>query len=287
MKTSDIRIRDPYILPFQNKYYMYGTGYPGADNIDENRQFWCYVSDDLKNWSEPILCFDAPSNFWGEKCFWAPEVHLYNGKFYMFATFYAEGKMRATQALVSDNPKGPFVVHSKPLTPEKWMCLDGTLYVEENVPYLVFCHEWLQAVDGEMAYVKLNDNLTEAIEESNVLFTASESGWADVIPQIDYPAYVTDGPWLWKDEETLIMFWSSFHKGSYAVGYAVSESGSIKGPWKHSQRLLFEKDGGHGMMFEGFDGKLHFVIHQPNYAPMERPRFYEIEKTDIGYILKK
>lgn len=29
----------------------------GADNIDEGRQFWCYISEDLENWSEPGMMF--------------------------------------------------------------------------------------------------------------------------------------------------------------------------------------------------------------------------------------
>lgn len=57
MKCEEIRIRDPFILPYEGKYYMYGTGCPGADNIDEGRQFWCYISEDLENWSEPGMMF--------------------------------------------------------------------------------------------------------------------------------------------------------------------------------------------------------------------------------------
>jgi len=129
MRREDIRIRDPFILPYNNKYYLFGTGVPGADDIDLGRQFWCYISEDLEEWSEPILCFDAPNDFWGERNFWAPEVHVYKGKFYMFGSFMADGKMRATQALVSDKPEGPFQVFGKPLTPSEWMCLDGTFYV--------------------------------------------------------------------------------------------------------------------------------------------------------------
>ena len=79
LKREDIRIRDPFVLPYEGKYYLYGTGTPGAENIDLGRQFWCYISEDLENWSDPICCFDAPDDFWGEKNFWAPEVHIYQG----------------------------------------------------------------------------------------------------------------------------------------------------------------------------------------------------------------
>ena len=285
MKREEIRIRDPYILPYNGKYYLYGTGIPQKDDINIGRQFWCYISENLEEWSEPILCFDAPNDFWAEKNFWAPEVHIYKGRFYMFATFYADGKFRVTQALVADKPQGPYQVWSKPLTPLDWMSLDGTLYVEDSIPYLVFCHEWLQVGDGEIALIPLKEDLSGPSGEAKILFFASESGWAHSINVGEKEGIVTDGPWLVKSEDELLMFWSSFHCGSYAVGMAVSESGTIVGPWKHLDSLLFEKNGGHGMMFKAYDGKLYFVLHQPNNSPLERPCFFEIQKTDKGYQL--
>lgn len=286
MKRQDIRIRDPFILPYEGKYYLYGTGTPGAEDIDIGRQFWCYTSTDLENWSEPVCCFDAPADFWGEKNFWAPEVHIYKGKFYLFGTFFAEGKMRATQALVADKPEGPYRVFGHPLTPADWMCLDGTLYIEDGKPYMVFCHEWLQVGDGEMAVVPLKEDLSAADGEPTVLFKASESGWAEDIHPRSGIGIITDGPWLVNEDGELLMFWSSFHKGEYAVGMAVSQSGSVYGPWQHLPELLFEKNGGHGMLFDGFDGKRYFALHSPNNHPLERPCFYEIEKKDGGYCLK-
>lgn len=285
MKRKDIRIRDPFILPYEGKYYMYGTGTPGAENIDIGRQFWCYISEDLENWSDPVCCFDAPIDFWGEKNFWAPEVHLYKGKFYLFGTFIAEGKNRATQALVADRPEGPYRVCGKPLTPSDWMCLDGTLYLEKEKPYLVFCHEWLQAGDGEIAVVPLKDDLSEPDGEATVLFKASESGWAHEITPSNRRGIVTDGPWLIREDGKLLMFWSSFHHGEYAVGVAESETGSIFGPWRHWDKLLFGKNGGHGMMFTAFDGKRYFTLHSPNRHPLERANFYEVTKEEGRFVL--
>lgn len=278
MKRDQIRVRDPFVLPYEGKYYLFGTGSPCSGDINAGRQFWLYISEDLENWSEPICCFDAPEDFWGHKNFWAPEVHIYNGKFYMLASFFAEGKMRATQALVADKPEGPYHVFGEPLTPPDWMCLDGTLYLENDVPYLVFCHEWLQAVDGEIAAIPLKKDLSAADGEATVLFRAGESGWAEPITVGGITGIVTDGPFLVKEDGKLLMLWSSFHGGEYAVGIAVSESGKLMGPWKHSDKLLFAADGGHGMLFRGFDGKTYFSLHRPNVSPMERPQFLKIDR---------
>lgn len=286
LKRENIRIRDPFILPYEGKYYLYGTGTPGAEDIDAGRQFWCYISEDLENWSDPICCFDAPADFWGEKNFWAPEVHIYKGKFYLFGTFFAEGRNRATQALVADRPEGPYRVFSKPLTPAEWMCLDGTLYVENEKPYLVFCHEWLQVGDGEIAVIPLKDDLSASDGDPVVLFKASESGWAEEITPGNRRGIVTDGPWFVKEDGKLIMFWSSFYQGEYAVGMLESESGSVLGPWKHLDTMLFEKNGGHGMLFTGFDGKRYFALHSPNDHPLERACFYEVVHKNGCYYLK-
>lgn len=93
MKLSEIHIRDPFILPFEGKYYLFGS--PGKYAWQGAEGFWCHISEDLKNWSEPIKCFDIPEGFWATDNFWAPEVHYYNGRFYMFASFIAKGHMRA------------------------------------------------------------------------------------------------------------------------------------------------------------------------------------------------
>lgn len=279
MRCKEIHIRDPFILPYEGKYYMYGTGNPYVEDIDMGRQFWCYVSEDMENWSEPMLCFDAPDDFWAEYNFWAPEVHFYRGKFYMLASFCGENQMRATQALVAERPEGPYQVVGDTLTPKDWMSLDGTLYVENETPYLVFCHEWTQVQDGEIAVVPLKDDLSGANGEPVVLFKASESGWSQEITSGGYTGRVTDGPYLVNTKDALVMFWSSFYHDSYAVGMAISKSRSIFGPWEHADRLLFEKDGGHGMSFTAFDGKQYFVLHQPNAPKEERPHFFEIKES--------
>ena len=68
---------------------------------------------------------------------------------------------------MSDSPKGPFrPVGNRPVTPEGWHCLDGTLYTDrKGAPWLVFCHEWLQVGDGQICAVPLSEDLSEAVGE--------------------------------------------------------------------------------------------------------------------------
>lgn len=47
---------------------------------------------------------------------------------------------------------------------------------------------------------------------------------------------------------------------------------------------MFEKDGGHGMIFKTFEGELRLVLHSPNGGGLERAHLFELE--DCGDTLK-
>lgn len=277
MKLEQIHIRDPYILAHGSKYYLYGTR--GKNCWDYCTGFDVYVSQDLEDWSEPVSVFEKTDDFWSDRQFWAPEVHAYQGKFYMFASFKAEGRCRGTQILVSDAPDKPFVPLTKePVTPEDWECLDGTLYVDKNgTPYMIFCHEWVQVHDGEMCAIELTKDLKHAVGEPKILFRASEPEWADK----GKTDYITDGPFLYRTENgQLLMIWSSIADGNYVEAVSYSDHQELDGEWKHSRDLLFDKDGGHGMIFRTFSGELIFVMHAPNVSPNERPVLKKIKEQE-------
>ena len=271
MKSSEIRIRDPFILSDAKSgtYYLYGTtdklpwGGPGEG-------FDVYAGRDLVNWEGPYPAFRKPKDFWAEENFWAPEVHRVDGAYYMFASFKAKGKSRGTQILKSESPLGPFVPISEgPVTPETWECLDGTFYEQDGEPWIIFCHEWTQIRNGAVCAMRLSAGLKEAAGEPQVLFHAKDAPWVRAAGEGDN--YVTDGPFLFNEGGRLYMLWSSFAATGYAMGLAVSESGRVDGPWRQMERPLDVKDGGHGMIFESFEGKKYLIYHAPNKTPLERP----------------
>lgn len=271
MTLSDIPIRDPFILPHDGRYYLFSR-------YGSERKFGCYLSDDLTHWSEPTVCFDPPTGFWGTTDYWAPEVHAYNDRFYLFATFKAEGHMRAVQVLAADKPEGPYSVWSCPLTPNDWMALDGTLYVENGVPYMIFCHEWVQVKDGEMCAVPLSADLKHTVGPIRRLFSASEAPWSsDKL----HGGYITDGPFMHRCADgKLIMIWSSFDENGYVEAVAVSDNGRLDGHWSHCAEPWFRCDGGHGMLFSAHDGRQYFTMHFPNSpGGAERAVLYTVEET--------
>ncbi len=272
---AQIAIRDPFVLPVKDEglYYMYGTN-PARGT----KSFLCYTSADLETWTGPIPVFTPPEHFWADRQFWAPEVHVWEGRYYLFASYSnTEKQNRGTQIAVADSPRGPFIpLGTAAQTPAGWLCLDGTLFVDgEGKPWMVFCHEWVQVEDGEIQALPLARDLSKADGPPVLLFRASEAPWVR-----DRKDKVTDGPFLHRTADgTLLMLWSSFgHDGKYKTGLARSLSGKLGGPWRQEPAPVFEADGGHAMIFTGFDGVRRMALHAPNKSP-SRPVFLAISES--------
>lgn len=296
MKSSDIQIRDPYVYVDQQarRYYLFGTTDKDCWR-GPGQGFDCYHSKDLEEWEGPIPAFRPSGQFWGKENFWAPEVHKFNDQFYMFASFKAENRYRATHILTAPDVIGPYVpLADGPVTPKDWQCLDGTLHVDdEGNPWMVFCHEWVQIHNGSICAMRLTADLTKAVGRPMLLFNASEagwvreSGWPEKEAKYRFPTYVTDGPFLYRlSEGMLLMLWSSLGAKGYAMGVSRSESGQIAGPWHHDPEPIWAEDGGHGMIFKTFAGQLMLTFHRPNQTPNERAVFVEIEEKEGGIQLK-
>ena len=304
LKTEAIRIRDPFIFADKKTatYYMYAQmdnrlGFRGEE--DKIKGVEVYTSKDLKHWKQPKKVLELPQDSWGRLMVWAPEVHFYKNKYYLFVTLTSSNILsglskpkeakswpkfhkRGTQIFVSNSPTGPFkAFENKPHTPENWMALDGTLYVENEKPYMIFCHEWVQIVDGSMEYVALSKDLSKSVGKPIKMFSASEAKWST-----SKLSKVTDGCFLFRTKENkLLMIWSSFGTQGYAIGIAESTTGKLKGSWIQQKKLLFEKNGGHGMIFKTFENKLMLALHQPN-SPREKERLKLFELIDTGNSLE-
>jgi len=291
MNYKKINIRDPFVLAENGTYYIYGTR--AATCWTSATGFDCYTSTDLINWDGPYEVFHKPVNFWADLNCWAPEVHKYKGAYFMFATFKDSSSHGGTAVLKAPHPLGPFTEHShKQITPNDWECIDGTFYINpEGKPYMVFVHEWVQISDGSICAVELSKDLKYAVSDPILLFHASEAKeWVFPLENKKRPGmnYVTDGPFLYRTEDgRLILLWSSFGKYGYTEALAYSDNGDITGKWTQDARLLFEKNGGHGMIFKNLSGELYLTIHTPNEHLKEHPAFYMLEEKDNTLWIKE
>ena len=292
LRARDIKIRDPFVLPVaaEQTYYLYGTtdkspwgGHPGEG-------FDTYRSRDLIHWEGPFPAFRPPAGFWGTTCFWAPEVHTWRGKFYMFATFASEKAPLGTQILVADHPLGPFRPHSAgPVTPASDACLDGTLFVaRDGAPWMIFSRDWPQIAVGRYSALPLREDLSAAAGPATDLFPVNAAAWVRTPPwqkerdENGLPkCFVADGAWPFRMENGgLCLLFSSWNEKNYATGLARSASGDLAGPWTCDATAFFPDNGGHAMIFTGFDGVSYLTLHQPNGPPPEHPRIFPIREID-------
>lgn len=293
---DSIRLSDPFILADKktSTYYMTGTG----------GMLW--KSKDLKKWTGPFNVVKTDPGSWmgPNPMIWAAEIHAYNGKYYYFATFTnrdikidtVKGNVierRACHILVSDRPEGPYLPMKDPTyLPAEMPTLDGTLWVENGKPYLVYCYEWLQNWDGTIEKIELKPDLSGSIGKSALLFKASTAPWSrernengDTIPN-----KVTDGPWLFRTKTgKLGMLWTSWIFNVYTQGLAYSASGKLDGPWIHEEKPFTPPNFGHGMMFRTFEGKLLMAVHSHREGENGRyiriPRLFEIDDSGDKLVL--
>ncbi len=293
-----LRVRDGCVWPdpATQTYTMYFAS--GQRGPNHRAAVVAYTSKDLETWTGPTVVFETPADFWADRGIWAPEMHAYRGKYYLFLTFDSSHKFpeqwrdwlprvqRGSQVLVADSPLGPFQpFQNRPHPPVDMMTLDGTFWVEDGVPYMVFCHEWVQIKDGTVEMIRLKDDLSDVVGEPTRLFHGSDAAWSLKSPQ--YGCHVTDGPWLYRTKNgRLLMLWSSGSASGYAVGLAVSPSGKLAGPWEQRPVPLIDANGGHPMLFRRFDGQLMLAFHQPNRPPDEREHFREIDELNDDLVLK-
>jgi hypothetical protein len=299
-------MRDPFLLRLSNGgVLLFGT-------TDENVWggpavgFDYYRSADLEHFEGPFPAFRPAKDFWADTQFWAPEVHQWQGRFFMLATFCSTKetpKVRGTAILVSDSPQGPYLPWSDgPVTPKNLPCLDGTLFIDQQGnPWIVYSRgaEGIPGIapgiqDGEMYARKLVQDLSAAEGDPVLLFKSSDANWSRplILPPsspmklqlglADDPLF-TDGAFIVETASGVLhMLWSAMGESGYAMGYATSISGDVLGPWKQADIPLWPADGGHGMILRKNQETGWLVFHTPNDTPNERVKLVEVQITDDG-----
>ena len=287
---DSIVLSDPFILADYNSKMYYMTGTYGM----------LWKSKDLKFWDGPYKVVQTDSTSWmGPKpLIWAAEIHAYKNKYYYFATFTNQSVMidtvngnaverRASHVLVSNKPDGPYVPMKDSIyLPRNKSTLDGTFWVDKDgKPYLIYCHEWYQNLNGTIEKIELKPDLSGTMGEGKVLFRASDSPWSRKKDKNgnDRPDEVTDGPYLFCTATgKLGMIWTSWVYGVYTQGVAYSVSGTLNGPWMQEKEPITPPTFGHGMLFNTLDGKSLMSVHSHskiNGQYTRIPHLFEVDLT--------
>ena len=297
LPLTDIRARDPFILAHKGTYYLY-VQMANRAGRERARGVEVYRSKDLSAWDGPSAVFELPPDFWAREALSAPEVHFHRGKFYLCATFSSNDSLgeragrkierRGTQILWAKSPMGPFhPFANRAHTPADWASTDGTLWVEDGTPYLVFCRDWTQIEDGTVELLRLQRDLSGPAGNPKMLFHATDGPWVQKLEMDEgrLSGFAAEGPFLHRTSKgRLFMIWSSFGTDQRAIGVAESQWGSVEGPWIQRPDPLFRGDGGHGMLFRTFEGRLKLAVHRPNRVPLERARIFDVD--DAGESLR-
>ncbi len=323
LTMPQMTLHDPYILPdaTSHSYFLY-TGNSQAMSGSPAHGIMAYQSKDLVHWSKPTVVYTVPtaSDAWNDtESPWAPEVHLYNGKYYLFTTLHNPADItdpaqtgqdstrwiatyrRASILAVSDSPVGPFTDMNvkAPLTDPAFDTLDGTLYVDPSgQPYLVFANEWLQKLDGTIDALPLSHDLSTATGAPVFMWKSSDAPWYQdpsygglytsvtddkQLSAKQLTGYVTDGPELYTTPNgSLVSLWATYRDDTYIETQAISRTGNIAGPWEQLPPLVWG-DKGHGMVFTDFSGSMHMVMHDHMSSGTPRGEIYDMRLTDNGF----
>ena len=300
---AELRVRDPFVVNAggERPYHLYMS-----DNwLDGTPGVSVSTSSDLIHWSKPKNVMKPPAFCWQV---WAPEVHRWKDRWYMFVTLKERpGESRPVKTMVpgdpdwknglkygntyhavwvfaADDPKGPFLpVSDRPITDPDWISLDGTLAVEDGMPWMVFTHDWAQIKVGTYELAPMSGDLTHFLAPPKTLFSAA------VFPMMPDRG-VTDGAFVYRSPKSgkLFMIWSTHNparpKGrEYCVILAESASGRLAGPWVN-HHPLFDENGGHGMIFRKTDGTPMLCLHCPEEWGHEHPLLLPL--VDDGMTLK-
>lgn len=259
LTLNDITVRDPFIVKDgSGGYIMAGTVY--HYNFNDGYGTVIYKSDDLKIWKGPYAILKKSGLEKEYADFWAPEIHYADGKYRLLVTLSPEGEKRGTYMFSCDVPDGNYTGGVR-LTPDGVSCLDGTLTEEDGRYWCIYCKEYIECDDGEVRAVRLTTDLSGVEKETDtLLFRASDN----IYKLTRGRRKVTDGPFCYFEKGERKMLWSTRTSDrKYVQLVAKSADGSVTGKWLQ-EGAVYTADGGHGMVFNDYDGNRYLVLHSPD-----------------------
>lgn len=244
---------DPFLLVHEGKYYLYST--------NSSEGFRVFVSDDCASWTDGGLAL-SKDDVMGDKGFWAPEITVKDGKFYM--VYVANEHLGVA---VADSPLGPFVQKEKRWLSER-NAIDGHFFIDDDgTAYLYY----VRFDKGNVLYVtKMSDDLLSMDEENEQFLFRAELDWELK------DCSVVEGPFVLKHDGRYYLTYSANHTRSpyYAVGCATSDS--PYGPFtKYPEPILCKNDEvvgvGHHSFVRSKDDKEIIIVYHRHYSPTQFP----------------
>ncbi len=222
---------DPFVLKVRGRYYAYAT-----ETEEKPTQgtlvFPILTSTDLVSWHE--IGKAMPSLGDPYYLYWAPEVTMYNGQFFLYyAVHNAEEFAASIRVAVADSPEGPFLDSGHELTrsqtpwaidPHVFRDQDGQLYLYMTIEYLDPSTGFVgsgNAVDRLLSPFTLEGNLTRVTPPAQAwqLYEAQRQSKGG----IDW--YTVEGPTILQHRRKYYEMFSGgcYYRDNYAISYAISD----------------------------------------------------------------
>ena len=253
-----VRGGDPFIHVEDGTYYLYCSFRDAVGHV-------VYTSKDLAEWL-PYQGRDkggfvyVKGNGFGSRLFWAPEMHKYMGKYYLFHS--AEEKVTVD---VADSPLGPFRnPEKKPYFPEG--NIDNSLFVDDDgTPYMLYAHFH---AGNEVWICELEKDLLHAKPETQRRLVRSKEDWEMNRANPKYAKYsIAEGPCLVKHNGIYWLTYSSHHVIDPAYNVCLATASSARGPYTKQGKgpILAPRGGlectGHHSLFRDKAGDWKIVFH--------------------------
>ncbi|GAA4303641.1 hypothetical protein GCM10023143_07320 [Compostibacter hankyongensis] len=262
-------------------YYMHTTGH-------DLRLWKARRITDLRH-AEKKIIWTPPASGEHSKEVWAPEIHLMDGKWYVY--FTADGGRNAGHRIwvlenASPDPmQGSWVMKGKVSDPTDQWAIDASVFQEGKQWYMIWSG-WEKRVPHEemqnIYIARLKNPWT--VDGKRVKLSSPELPWeriwdAGSANRPDHPVYVNEGPELLKHGNKLFLVYSASGcwTNSYALGMLTASAGSdLLDPasWKKSRTPVFSQSPengvygpGHNSFFPSPDGKETWILYHANPAP--------------------
>ena len=217
---------------------------------------------------------------------WAPELHLLDGKWYIYFAADA-GQNESHRTYVVENAsadplEGTWTFKGKVAdATDKWS-IDSSVFEDKGQKYMVWSG-WEGDTDGEQRIYIAHMKNPWTIDSKRVMISYPQYPWERVGDLPDRPAMphvnVNEGPEILTHGQDIFLVYSASACWTdyYELGVARTKSGAnLLDPasWKKFDHPFFKQDReaevfgpGHNGFFKSLDGKEDWIIYHANPAP--------------------
>src|SRR5215207_3230860 len=264
-------IGDPFVLRAPDgTYYCYATSAPDG--------FKAWTSMDLVRWTAIGYVYKRQEGSWGQSDYWAPEVVLYDGKYFMhYSARWGKNQSLRIGVATADSPGGPFVdAFNHPMFDLGYAAIDGHVLLDDDgSKYFYYARDCSEnIVDGchesHLYVAELNEELT-SLKGEPLLITKPEQEWER---RSGTEWHWNEGPFVLKEDGRYYLMYSAnfYASRDYSVGYAVAEH--PMGPFIKALQnpVLFSTNSkisgpGHNSVVTSPDGSERFIVYHVHIDP--------------------